>query len=397
MKWSARVARVAGIDIKVHISFLLIVAFGAWSWADRGPAGALFGAALILVLFACVVLHELGHSLVAIRLGVPVREIILLPIGGIAFMTGQPKRPWHELVIALAGPAVNVGIAISLATFAAFAGMLGILDTAALLSPNLFELTAETALIWLLVANVSLALFNMLPAFPLDGGRVLRAGLAMVMDQGRASRIAAAVGQVFAVGLGIAAVLGGRPMLAIIALLVFFGASQEVSSDALRRALEGRKARDVSDASAATLSPFHSISEVAGVMTRSHQRDYPVMHGWNVVGVLSREKVAEALILGRDEASVGEVMDSDFLRVQADASLEEALQSMAAARARVAAVHDGTMWIGMLSRESILHAAQLFDAARTGKNARKRPAGSPAPQRRFSQPALGSTPSKPII
>lgn len=224
---------------------------------------------------------------------------------------------------------------------------------------------------------------------------MLRAVLAMVTDQGRASRIAAAVGQMFAVGLGIAAVLAGRPMLAIIALLVFFGASQEVSSDALRRALEGVKARDVSDSGASTLSPFHSIADVAAVMTRSQQRDYPVMHGWNVVGVLSREKVSEALLAGRHDASVGEVMDSDFLRVQADASLEEVMSSMATARVRVAAVHDGSMWIGMLSRESIMHAAQLLDAARTGRRAGKKPAASPS-HRRWNEPALGSTPSKPV-
>ena len=175
MSWAFRVAHVRGIDIKVHITFFLILILGGLQWADSVPdsplEGMLFGVVLMLLLFVCVTLHELGHSIVAQGYGIPVKEIILLPLGGVALISKQPERPLHELVIAAAGPLVNAIIAALLFGVIASTGttLASLSDLGRLLNaPSL-----QTLLLWLLAANVSLFVFNLIPAFPLDGGRIL--------------------------------------------------------------------------------------------------------------------------------------------------------------------------------------------------------------------------------
>ncbi len=198
MRGSFRLLRIAGIDLRVHFTFPLVLLLGAVQWGDRhGAAGALFGVVLMLALFACVVLHELGHSLVARRLGIPVREIVLLPIGGVAMLVRTPRRPLHELLIAAAGPVVSGLLAL------AFAGLLagaypglGLVDARRLVDPQLAVPALRTLLAWLLTANLGLLLFNLIPAFPMDGGRMLRALLATFLGFQRATRIAATLGQI---------------------------------------------------------------------------------------------------------------------------------------------------------------------------------------------------------
>jgi Zn-dependent protease len=203
MGWSFRIARVAGIDIKVHVTFFLILIWGAAQWARFGATGYLFGAGLMLLLFLCVTLHELGHSVVAQRFGITVRQIILLPIGGVALLGRIPQNPWQELAIAVAGPAVNVVIAAALAL-----GM-GINNALGRVSFEQIRLAAqrgpsrELLLLILLSSNIGLVLFNMIPAFPLDGGRVLRSLLAMRMPWHRATNTAATIGRVMAMLLGL--------------------------------------------------------------------------------------------------------------------------------------------------------------------------------------------------
>ena len=220
MTWSFRIAQIAGINIRVHVTFFLILALGAIQWGGQGGGldGALFGVVLMLLLFTCVTLHELGHSIVANRLGVPVREIVLLPLGGVAVMNKQPEKPIHEFLISIAGPLVNVVIALLLAIPVGAQVRMSLLDGRGLLPETVNDPSLNTLLFWLFSANISLVVFNLIPAFPLDGGRILRSLLALAIGYPRATRIAMAIGQTIAIGLGGFGVLSGNLGLALIAV-----------------------------------------------------------------------------------------------------------------------------------------------------------------------------------
>lgn len=212
MKWSWKLGRFAGIDTYVHATFLLIVAWAAWaSYAGAGTAVAAFlGVAFLLAVFGSVLLHELGHALVARRYGIRTRKIILSPIGGLAQLEGMPAHPKQELAVALAGPAVN---------FALAAVLLGVGTVTAWPMLGLLE-----GLMW---ANLSLGLFNLIPAFPMDGGRALRAFLATRMGNHTATEIAARIGKVAAVGMGVVG-LFTTWVLVPIAVFVWFAANSEL-------------------------------------------------------------------------------------------------------------------------------------------------------------------------
>jgi len=218
MKWSWRLGRAAGVDVYLHFTFLLLLGWEFFSRAVHGDfAGAVWqGLVFNLVLFGTVVLHELGHALAARHYGIGTADITLLPIGGVARLLASPDTPKEELVIALAGPAVNVMLA-------------GLIFAALQLAPGLAGLGVVGAVIvrWLHI-NVALLVFNLIPAFPMDGGRVLRATLAMRMGLSGGTRIAARVGQVLAVGFFFAGLVW-NPMLMLIGLFVWFSAAQEAA------------------------------------------------------------------------------------------------------------------------------------------------------------------------
>jgi Zn-dependent protease len=214
MKWSWKLGRFAGIDTYVHASFLLLVAWSVWaSWSGAGTGLAVvMGVTFLLAVFASVLLHELGHALVARRYGVATRRIILSPIGGIAQLEGMPRRPRQELAVALAGPAVNFVLAAGLWLLAPlFAG-----------APIMSTLLGSVML-----ANLGLGLFNLVPAFPMDGGRALRAVLAERVGPYRATETAAKVGKAIAVVMGVAGLVWGPFMLALVAAFVWFAANAE--------------------------------------------------------------------------------------------------------------------------------------------------------------------------
>jgi Zn-dependent protease len=228
VRWSLRIARIAGIGIYVHVTFLLVV---LWIAAQEYGSGvrAVAGALLYIgCLFGIVVLHELGHALTARRFGVMTRDIILLPIGGVARLERMPRNPRQELLVALAGPAVNVSLAVVLF---AIVRLTGELPTMALYDFDVFT-SVRVFLYQFVLVNVVLALFNMLPAFPMDGGRVLRALLAMRMSSyARATGIAARIGRALAVLLGAAGMYELRnPFWVLIALFVWIGARNEAAA-----------------------------------------------------------------------------------------------------------------------------------------------------------------------
>jgi Zn-dependent protease len=288
VRWSLRLGSISGIEIRVHFTFALLVAAYAGQLAEQyGRRGALFGALLVLCLFACVVLHELGHSLLAQRFGVLVREIVLLPIGGVARLLSEPKKPLHELLIAAAGPAVNAVIAAGL--FLALGPDVftnrGIaqLQEQALGSPSLHGLL--TLLFW---GNLALAAFNMVPALPMDGGRVLRALLSFFVGPVRATNIASALAQMLAVGLGLYG-LQHNPLLVFVALLVFMGAGQERATARTNVLLGELQAGEVCDPHAVTFAPGDSVGAAVDQTLRSAQAHFLVTHGGEPIGTLSRD------------------------------------------------------------------------------------------------------------
>jgi Zn-dependent protease/predicted transcriptional regulator len=355
MNWSLTIARVSDINIRVHVTFLLILVLGALQWGGFGIAGAAFGVLLMLLLFACVTLHELGHSLVAQRFGIPVREIILLPLGGIALLGRNATNPVHELLIAVAGPLVNVVIAAVLWIVGA-----GVLD---IISPDMRQLqvvagqpSLSTALVWLFGANVALVLFNLIPAFPLDGGRMLRALLWMAFGVRRADQVASFLGQTIAIVLGIFGVASGNFGLILIAVFVFFGAGQQNAEGQAQTVLSTRRVGDAYNRHVLTLGPADRVSQVVGYLLTSYQPDFAVLLGGRLVGVVTRDAVLRALAGREGDGYVSGIMDREVPRVDARLTLEEVREKLAEQGARVAAVFSGETYLGLISREDIAEA-----------------------------------------
>jgi Zn-dependent protease len=381
MNWSYRVARVAGIDIKIHVTFFLIVALGAFQWGvPHGPTGAWFGALLILLLFTCVTLHELGHSLTARMVGIPTREIVLLPLGGVAFLERNPTRPIHELVIAAAGPLVNVIIAWVLALISGAAITLGWLEGQPFLPTTEQAPSVATLLLWLLSANVGLVLFNLIPAFPLDGGRILRAILAMGMSYGRATRITVILGQGLAISMGLFGLLGGNLLLVVVAIFIFLSADQEHGATQARTVLSTRRVGDAYNKHALTLQIGDKVSTAVDYILTSYQPDFAVMQGSKPLGIVTRNDVLRALATGTRDNYVQEIMQRTIARVDADMPLDEVQALMTEQRTRVVAVYEGETFLGLVGHEDLAEAYVVIAFQQRQQAARSAAlAGVPSP------------------
>lgn len=353
MGWSIKVGRIFGIDIKVHLTFLLILVWGALNYG--GSAGPLYGLLVTLALFALVLLHELGHSVAALGYGIPVKDITLLPIGGLARLERMPEKPLHELVVALAGPLVNVVLAVILlplvAILVVFQGEPFSLRM--LMQPGLLGL-----LTFLLSANVSLAVFNMIPAFPLDGGRVLRATLGFFTNYQRATQVAVTVGRIFAVGLGLVALfVPGQIFLALIAVFIFFAGGQEGQAVAVKGMLRKVRVAQALTPNAVALSPEATVGQVASLMMTSRQPDFPVLDPLTgqLLGVASHQTVTQAMQQGRWRSRIAEIMQQGrtIPTIALSASLDEVQDKLAQTSSRVAAVYDGLNFRGLISLEDV--------------------------------------------
>lgn len=366
MGWSFTIARVAGIPIKLHITFFIIILLGAWQWAGRSAdpvAGSLFGAALMLALFLCVTLHELGHSLVARAFGIQTREILLLPLGGVAQLSKNPDQPAHELWIALAGPLVNVviaGILIVIGLTPQVDLFAYLLDGRGLSEILGNDITLSNFLLWLLSANISLVIFNLIPAFPLDGGRVLRALLAMQLGFPRATRIASAIGQFVAIGFGLFGLLSGNLLLALVAVFVFVGATQETAVAESKVVLTTRRLGDAYNRHVLTLQNGDRLSRVVDYLLTSYQPDFAVLFGKKLLGIVTRDDVMQALASQPHDLYVSEVMRREVVKLDANLTLDDARDQMSEQGVRVAAVYDGENFLGLISMEDIQEAFSVL-------------------------------------
>lgn len=358
--WSFRIARIARIEVKLHFTFGLVLVLGAWQWGRvYGLRGAGFGVLLMVLLFVCVTLHELAHSLVARSFQLPADEIVLYPFGGAASVEGDAPKPIQELLVAIAGPAVNVMIVavLLLITSAKLEWMRwttgDTITRAALSRPS-----TTTLLVWLMSTNAMMAVFNMLPALPMDGGRVLRAALSSRLGARTATRIAAGIGQVLSLGMGIFSLTTDNYGLALTALVIFLGATGEQKDPVRRSVLSTLHVGDVFNRNAITLVPQDPVTRVIDHILTSYQPDFAVLEGGKLVGVVTRKQVLDALA-GREKADVvSTIMDRSIPHVDARTPLDELHEKMMRDSTPVVAVYSGDrgQYLGLVSLDDLAEA-----------------------------------------
>ena len=350
-----RIARVDGIDIRVHASFLLLVVAIVWLSSARGGPGAGAAALWIVMVFTCVALHELGHSLVARTRGARVVEILLMPLGGVSRMENLPERPADELAIAAAGPAVSLGIA-------AVAALVATATHAGLWPPDLMGGSLAGRLMWI---NVMLGAFNLLPAFPLDGGRVLRALLHERLPLVEATRTAARIGRGFAIALALVGVVFDI-WLVLIALFVWFGASAEETATVIHARIGSLAVSDVMIESPIVADGHWRADEFEPTARHSAQRVFPVVSDGRYLGVLDRIDLTEP----PSGATLDQLAAAGAPTLAVDDALEAvALPALARARRHASTVVTDGNVVGILRQEDV---ASLLGPARRPEGRRAR-------------------------
>ena len=344
---SIRLFEFAGTTVRIHPTFfLLLVWVGAVYWFKGGPTEAVYGVVFILILFACVILHEFGHILMARRYGIETPDVTLLPIGGVASMERMPEKPAEEIAVALAGPAVNLAIALLLI------GLFGqYIDVEKLGSVQHapIDLLSQVA-----IANVALFVFNLIPAFPMDGGRVLRAALASSMEYARATRIAATIGQGIALFLGVLGLLG-NPILILIALFIFLAASGEAGYVESKALTSGFTAKDAMITTYESLHEDQDLDAAVEKLLATTQQEFPVVDpSGRLRGVLTRENLIAALQEKGGRALVRDAMIADVRTVAETDSLGGIFEMLRMQEAAVVAVVGGERrLVGYINAENI--------------------------------------------
>jgi len=358
MKWQWKLARIAGIDVYMHATFLLLIGWVALShWTGQQSWGAvLAGVSFILLLFAFVVMHEYGHALTARKFGIKTRDITLYPIGGVARLERMPEKPIEELWVALAGPAVNVAIALVLFGYLILTGTFQPLTSLSISSGSLVER--------LMTVNLWLVAFNLIPAFPMDGGRVLRALLGLRLEYVQATQIAANVGQGFAFLFGFIG-LFSNPFLVFIALFVWMGAGQEASIVQMRYSLSGIPVTRAMMTDFATLTTRDTLARVVGLILAGSQHDFPVLQDERVIGILDRDTFMKALSERGQSTLVGEVMRRDITEIDSHDMVETALRRLQESSSKTLPVTHNGQLVGLVTSENITEYLMIRSATRT--------------------------------
>lgn len=396
---SLKIARIWGVDIQVHWSFILILFYGAFLFgrnASNLAAGAIYGVVVILLLFVCVVLHEFGHAIMAKYFGVNVPHITLLPIGGVAQLERMPRKPMQEFLIAIAGPAVNFALAavllpaallvvsMSIGTGSMWALISALMRTAQSMSVGGLLLT-------LAGTNLLLGIFNLLPAFPMDGGRILRALLALRLRYVPATRIAVLIGRGMAILFAIWGISGGGIFLLLVAFFVYVGGRGELEAVQSRYVLKDFSARQAVNKDAHVLYTSEPISRAVDYIMTTYQGDFPVHDlGNNLVGVLTRPRLVATL---RGQGQDGRIVDVMIPRARVpvtggDTTLADVWEQMLEAGSRVIIVQDQDQFLGLITLDDISELIQVMGAAKEREDTI---AGGPGGHAAASSPEVRST------
>lgn len=396
---SLKIARIWGVDIQVHWSFILILFYGAFLFgrnASSLAAGAIYGVVVILLLFVCVVLHEFGHAIVAKYFGVNVPHITLLPIGGVAQLERMPRKPMQEFLIAIAGPAVNFALAavllpaallvvsMSIGTGSMWALVSALMRTAQSMSVGGLLLT-------LAGTNLLLGIFNLLPAFPMDGGRILRALLALRLRYVPATRIAVLIGRGMAILFAIWGISGGGIFLLLVAFFVYVGGRGELEAVQSRYVLKDFSARQAVNKDARVLYTSEPISRAVDYIMTTYQGDFPVHDlGNNLVGVLTRPRLVATL---RGQGQDGRIVDVMIPRARVpvtggDTTLADVWEQMLEAGSRVIIVQDQDQFLGLITLDDISELIQVMGAAKEREDTIS---GGPGGHAAASPPEVRST------
>ena len=374
MGGSIRMFSVRGIAVKMHLTFPLILIWAGFQFGLIYPQhlrGALFGVFVTLLLFGIVLLHEFGHSFVAMHFGVRIREIVLLPIGGVAQMSRMPDKPSEELAIAAAGPAVNLVLGAILGLMAMALAipldMRGLIRSLA----GLGGLSIGSAYTYLFVTNLFIAAFNLVPAFPMDGGRVLRGLLAIFISYERATTVAVLIGQGMAFLMGLAGFLQGNLFLILIAVFVFFGASQEGRAAEVRRVLGGVTVGQVYTRQAHTLAPGDSLYRAVELTLNTFQSDFPVCEGDRYLGMVTHRDLVDHLETWGGETAAGEVMHKELPVLRPVDGIFEAQMKLSGAQQDSLPVVEAGRFLGLLTVQDVNRAYQLL-AGPSQRNAWRR-------------------------
>lgn len=359
MKWQWKIGNFFGIDVYMHATFLLLIGWvGVSHWLDQQSWSAvLSGIAFILLLFVFVVMHEYGHALTARKFGIKTRDITLYPIGGVARLERMPEKPIEELWVALAGPAVNVVLAVALFGWLILTNTLEPLSGLTVASGSLIERLA--------VVNVSLVLFNLLPAFPMDGGRVLRALLAMRMDYVKATQTSATIGQGMAFLFGLAG-LFGIPTLLFIAFFVWIGASQEASMAQVKNVISGIPVGRAMLTNYQSLAPTDTLQRMSQLILAGSQHDFPVLENDRVVGIVTRDDFLAALTQRGQSVAISSVMRANLPEVDSYEMIESALMRIQESGIPALPVTHAGQLVGIITSENITEYLMIRNALRTG-------------------------------
>jgi Zn-dependent protease/CBS domain-containing protein len=369
MSWSFRLLTIKGIPVRIHASFLLVLVAAVVSGLMNGGdwlRSSAFMLVLVLLLFACVALHELGHSLVAQRYGVQVRDITLWPIGGVARVSRLPSKPSQEFLITAAGPATNLVLALLFGALAlTWIGpdqLLRLTASPRVLNRFLASQAVQPLILLLAINNLTLALFNLIPAFPMDGGRLLRSVLALFLPFKRATQFAAFLGQVLAIVMAAVGLLKGNFLLALVGVFVFIAAWQERRQVLVTESLKGVAVRRAMRPIGLRLNPELSLGQAAAQAAAMPQPAYLVVDGSRLAGVLDREDLLSAVRKNGPAAPITPYIQRSSLLLGPEETLDVALQRITQSQIGLALVVDSGQVIGTVNQVDLLNLAEVLRA-----------------------------------
>lgn len=352
---SLTIGRVQGIDIKLHPSFLLIALWVVYHWGvrqDAGVAGTIYGLVLVLSIFCLVLLHELGHSMMAHEFGLRVRDITLVPFGGIARIEQMPSRPGAEAMISIAGPLVNLALALLILPVLLMVGLASGRDSVReFASFGLSDVSLTGFLFYLLLANITLAIFNLLPAFPMDGGRILRAGVTPLVGRQGATTVAVIIGVTLGVLIGVLGMVSGEYLIVLVMGFVILAAVAEGRAVRLEESMRRLRVGQFAVWDRGGVAPGDPIA----MALRQGARDLAVTENGHLVGMVWGQQLVEAMSHGGLQRRISEIMDRRFVSIGSDTSVHDAQRIMNESGQWTMPVADGGMYRGLFTADRLVH------------------------------------------